>query len=166
MKRIFFENIDEATLVKIAYLLEPTLAFNDSILLYGDLGAGKSTFARGIITSRLARHKRHEDVPSPTFTLVQIYDFPDGDIWHADLYRLSNPNDCDELGLFDAFEDNITLIEWPERIENVLPQSALNIHLTHNDTSRNVEFSWNTVKWDEKIQKLNCALKKEHRNGF
>ena len=76
----------------------------------------KSHFARALIQSRLAAIGRFEDVPSPTFTLVQCYDLGSVDLWHADLYRLTSPSECDELGLVDAFESAICLVEWPDRL--------------------------------------------------
>ena len=96
----------------------------DVILMTGDIGAGKSFLARSIIQSH---QSTPEDVPSPTFTLVQTYDTYLGEIWHADLYRLSGPDDVIELGLYDAFDTAICLIEWPDRLQDLTPQTALNI---------------------------------------
>ncbi|MEY3306217.1 MAG: hypothetical protein RLZZ413_255, partial [Pseudomonadota bacterium] len=82
----------------------------DTVLLQGPIGSGKSHLARSVIQSWLGRL---EDVPSPTFTLVQTYGDGDAEIWHADLYRLSHPDEVNELGLEDAFGRAICLIEWP-----------------------------------------------------
>ena len=87
--------------------LAGSLAAGDVILLEGDVGAGKTHFARALIQSLL---DTPEDVPSPTFTLVQTYQTPKGDIWHADLYRLTSPLEIEELGLTDAFETGICLV--------------------------------------------------------
>jgi len=102
----------------------------DVVALSGDFGTGKTTFARAFI-----RSKRHadEDVPSPTFTLVQPYPaLVDGDptIYHFDLYRLEHPDEALELGIEDAFADGISLIEWPERLGSWLPERALRITLS------------------------------------
>jgi tRNA threonylcarbamoyladenosine biosynthesis protein TsaE len=98
----------------------------DAFLLEGPVGAGKSCFARAFIRARLGPD---EDVPSPSFTLVQIYEAGDVEIWHADLYRLSHPDEIWELGLDDAFPTAITLVEWPDRLGAHLPDGALRIRL-------------------------------------
>jgi tRNA threonylcarbamoyladenosine biosynthesis protein TsaE len=97
----------------------------DCFLLDGPIGAGKSHLARAFIRARLGRM---EEVPSPTFTLVQVYD-GDVDIWHADLYRLSHPDEVWELGLDEAFDRAITLVEWPDRLGAHLPPDALRLRL-------------------------------------
>jgi len=102
------------------------LLVGDTVLLFGDLGTGKSCFARSFIRHRFGAYV---EVPSPTFTLVQTYDHPKGDIWHCDLYRLSGPDDIIELGLDDAFENSICLIEWAERLDGVHPASSISLHL-------------------------------------
>ena len=95
----------------------------DCLLLRGPIGAGKSHFARSFIQSRLGRA---EDVPSPTFTLVQTYQ-ADVEIWHADLYRLGHPDEVLELGLESAFDTAISLIEWPVRLGRHLPLGAIDL---------------------------------------
>ena len=102
----------------------------DVIALYGELGAGKTSFARAFIRARGG----DEAVPSPTFTLVQAYELPNGTIWHFDLYRLRVTEEAWELGIEDAFRDGITLIEWPERLGSLLPKRHLQIALEFGGT--------------------------------
>jgi tRNA threonylcarbamoyladenosine biosynthesis protein TsaE len=107
----------------------------DTIALSGPRGAGKTSFARGFIRARAALQGAGAvgEVPSPTFTLVQIYDLPGGAVWHVDLYRLTDPAEVFELGLDDAFADAITLIEWPERAGDLLPADRLDLTLSFGD---------------------------------
>ena len=103
---------------RIAGLARP----GDVIALHGDLGAGKTFFARAFIGEA--------DVPSPTFTLVQTYQRGDGaQIWHFDLYRLKQAAEAVELDIEDAFAEGISLIEWPERLGGLLPAERLDITL-------------------------------------
>ena len=113
----------------LAKLLHPGL----SLLLSGAIGAGKSHLARALIQARLGRM---EDVPSPTFTLVQVYENAGGDLWHADLYRLSQLDEVTELGLESAFDTAICLVEWPERLGRMAPTHAINLRLTAQDEGR------------------------------
>ncbi len=96
----------------------------DFIGLVGELGSGKTTFARAFIR---ACGDPGEEVPSPTFSLVQVYAFPGVTIWHFDLYRLRAPEETVELGLEDALAEGISLVEWPDRFGPFLPQERLDI---------------------------------------
>ncbi|WP_102223907.1 tRNA (adenosine(37)-N6)-threonylcarbamoyltransferase complex ATPase subunit type 1 TsaE [Acidimangrovimonas sediminis] len=119
----------EAT-AALARRLAPALKPGDVLLLEGPIGAGKTHFARALIQALLAEP---EDVPSPTFTLVQTYETADGaEIWHADLYRLTDPSEVMELGLDAAFDSAICLVEWPDRLGEEAPEDAL--HLTFSGT--------------------------------
>jgi tRNA threonylcarbamoyladenosine biosynthesis protein TsaE len=100
----------------------------DVIALSGDLGAGKTTFARAFIRARPGGAAVTE-VPSPTFTLVQVYDLAPP-LWHFDLYRLAQADDVWELGLEEALTDAISLIEWPERMGGLLPMARLDVALS------------------------------------
>ena len=108
-------------------LLAPLLQCGDVIALSGDLGAGKTSFARGI----LAGLGFDGEVPSPSFALVIPYAPPSLrlPVWHVDLYRLDDPTEVEELGLDDALSDSVLLIEWPEGLGDRLWPSALRITL-------------------------------------
>lgn len=95
----------------------------DILALSGDLGAGKTTLARAILTHLGLR----EEAPSPTFTIVVTYDAPPLrlPVWHVDLYRLEEPEETVELGLDEAFDTALSLIEWPERMGGFLPHDRL-----------------------------------------
>lgn len=114
----------EAT-ARLAAHLSEQLEPGDILCLDGDLGAGKTHFARSLIQHLQAADGRAEDVPSPTFTLVQTYEARGREIWHADLYRLSDPQEVDELGLTEAFDTAICLVEWPDRLGDEMPARAL-----------------------------------------
>ncbi len=105
--------------------LAPLLTVGHVFLLEGPIGSGKTHFARALIRARLALDGAPvEDVPSPTFTLVQTYDTGQCEIWHADLYRLTHPDEVEELGLLDAFDEGICLVEWPDRLGSLTPDHA------------------------------------------
>lgn len=114
---------DETATVAFARRLAVVAAPGDVVALSGALGAGKTALARAFIRARAGDDALA--VPSPTFTLVQVYALPSGSVWHVDAYRLSAPDEALELGLDEAFVDAITLIEWPERIAGLLPADAL-----------------------------------------
>ena len=111
----------------LARCLAPHAAPGNVIGLCGALGSGKTAFARAFIRARLGRPA--EEVPSPTFTLVQLYEHAAGAIWHFDLYRLDGPEDAYELGIEDAFSHAISLIEWPEKLGELLPGDRLEVWL-------------------------------------
>lgn len=123
----------------LARLLAGHLTPGTTLLLSGPIGAGKSHVSRAIIRTRLGRM---EDVPSPTFTLVQTYEDPVCEIWHADLYRLSHPDEVLELGLEDAFGNAICLVEWPERLGKHAPQDAIHLSLTPEGNGRRAIISF------------------------
>jgi len=106
--------------------LAATLRPGDLVVLEGDLGAGKTALARAIIRSLAADPTL--DVPSPTFALVQPYDTPAGPVLHADLYRLGDPREVDELGLMDN-PDAIVLVEWAERAPEIIAAATMTVAL-------------------------------------
>ena len=123
---------DELATAQLGIWFSDHLNRGDCLLLSGPIGAGKSHLARAFIRARLGRM---EDVPSPSFTLVQTYD-ADVEIWHADLYRLSHPDEVIELGLDDAFSNAICLIEWPDRLGSLSPKTAIGVALVAKDEGR------------------------------
>ena len=117
---------DEVATAALAARIAKTARKGDVIALRGPLGSGKTSFARAFIRARIGVG---EDVPSPTFTLVEIYGHEPPLVWHFDLFRLERPDDAWELGIEDAFADGISLIEWPERMGDLLPRERLDIEL-------------------------------------
>ena len=147
---------DLAATERFGQFLSVGLVAGDVIALQGPLGAGKSALARALI-SKLCPYET--DIPSPTFTLVQTYDMPDGTpLWHLDLYRIDTPDDAIELGIEDAFLDAVCLIEWPERLGTLLPDDCLSIHINITDDAldsqvRQVEINV-PASWDRRIAAL------------
>jgi tRNA threonylcarbamoyladenosine biosynthesis protein TsaE len=137
----------------LASTLAPLLRAGDVLLLTGDIGAGKTHFARCLIR---ALQDTPEDVPSPTFTLVQVYDTRAGELWHADLYRLGTADECEELGLTEAFESAICLVEWPDRLEELAPRSALSLTFAPQpqEDARSLTLNWQAPRWDAVVGAL------------
>ncbi len=119
---------DAASTEKAGAALAALLKPGDVVLLYGDLGAGKTTFCRGLIG---ALSPSIENVVSPTFTLVQTYETKQGMIYHYDLYRLpeDKPSHLIELGWEESLMNGIVLVEWPERLGKLIPEDALTIRI-------------------------------------
>jgi tRNA threonylcarbamoyladenosine biosynthesis protein TsaE len=116
---------DEAATEALAARLAARAAGGDVLALRGELGAGKTRFARAFIRALGGSG----EVPSPTFTLVQVYDVAPAPVWHFDLYRLKSPEEAWELGIEEAFAAGISLIEWPEKLGPLLPRRRLDITL-------------------------------------
>ncbi|UCI07961.1 tRNA (adenosine(37)-N6)-threonylcarbamoyltransferase complex ATPase subunit type 1 TsaE [Mesorhizobium sp. B1-1-8] len=142
---------DEAATARLGEDLAMALRAGDAVALQGDLGAGKSTLARALI--RALAEDADLEVPSPTFTLVQSYEtrIP---VHHFDLYRLSSPDELDELGLDDALAQGAALIEWPERAGGRLPESALWIELAEQDEGRVARLSGLTGTFERAARSL------------
>jgi tRNA threonylcarbamoyladenosine biosynthesis protein TsaE len=130
-----FDLPDLAATARLARAVAERARGGDTIALWGSLGAGKTSFARAFIRARPGGADVGE-VPSPTFTLVQVYDLPGVPVWHFDLYRLGRPEDAWELGIEDAFATAIALIEWPDRLGPLLPDSRLDVELTLDASGR------------------------------
>ncbi len=144
---------NEEDLAALAARLAGLLRKGDLVTLRGDLGAGKTALCRYLIRA-LAGFE--EEVPSPTFTLVQVYDLPDFALWHFDLYRLAEEErDILELGWEDARRDGVALVEWPDRLGGLLPPDRLEINLRFiegKDTARALDITpcgtYDSRAWD------------------
>lgn len=150
-KHIRLNSPDDTEL--FARSIASTLGSGDVLLLEGQIGAGKTHFCRALIQSLLSFP---EDIPSPTFTLVQIYDTDTSEVWHADLYRLSYVDEVEELGLFAAFDDSICLVEWPEKLDGLEPQHSLTLSFSlvpENENARDISLAWSDQKWNHKLNR-------------
>ncbi len=151
-----FKDLDEAALAARAAWLAPQLRGGDAVFLRGDLGAGKTAFARAMI--RTLTGKPDLNVPSPTFTLVQTYDTPAAPLWHFDLYRLKSAEEIFEIGWEDALAGAIMVVEWPERLGDdadggLAPRDRLEIILSIA-TDNNMRRDMNLVpygQWKDRI---------------
>ena len=124
---------DADATVALGRVLGAALVAGEAVCLYGNLGAGKTTLARGAVAAWTGEHV---EAPSPTYTLVQSYQGARGELWHVDLHRLKRVEDAWELGLEEAFATAACLIEWPERLEGALPQDRLDVELTPEGAGR------------------------------
>jgi tRNA threonylcarbamoyladenosine biosynthesis protein TsaE len=132
-----FSLADEAATERLGTALAKRLRPRDVVALQGGLGVGKTTLARAIL--RAASGDPALIVPSPTFTLVEIYDTPAGVFWHFDLYRLEAPEQVFELGWEEARADGIALVEWAERLAGLLPQERLTVTLSIEGDGRRAD---------------------------
>jgi tRNA threonylcarbamoyladenosine biosynthesis protein TsaE len=124
---------DEAATAHLGAAIGGALEPGDTVCLFGPLGAGKSTLARGLIR---ALTTPDEEVPSPTFTLTQAYQANQLQLTHFDLYRLKSAAEVHELGLDEALDAGCAIIEWPERLEGALPENRLDVRLEIDGEAR------------------------------
>jgi tRNA threonylcarbamoyladenosine biosynthesis protein TsaE len=145
---------DADATARLGAAIAPRLEPGETVLLYGPLGMGKSTLARGLIRAMLARPD--EDVPSPTFTLVQFYE-SEPPVAHFDLYRLTRPEEASEIGLDEALDDGCAIIEWPERLgddpSRWLGPDILTVTLAEQDDGRVATVS-GAGAWETKLKDL------------
>ena len=140
MEDVFIDLPDLDATRRVAVALAALVRRGDVIALHGDLGAGKTAFARFLIQALGVK----DEVPSPTFTLVQTYPVEGRDfdsVWHFDLYRIGDPDEVVELGMDEAFDTGVTLIEWPERMGADLPEDRLSIRLSLVEDRRTMTLS-------------------------
>lgn len=149
---------DETATIDIARAVASVAARGDVIGLIGELGSGKTVFARGFIRGLT---QSDEEVPSPTFTLVQIYSTDRGDIWHFDLFRLESPEEAWELDIEEAFAEGIALVEWPERLGPLWPSDCLQVTLAAApggpETARSVGLAGGP-SWRDRLGDLKFGL--------
>ena len=128
--------LNETEMLSFADTFAKTLPVVGVVALWGDLGAGKTTCVRQMIQSLAGDSDLV--VPSPTFTLVQLYELPGRTLWHCDLYRLREPDECLELGLLEAMHNALCLVEWPDRMGHYLPKKRIDIHINVVNDGREV----------------------------
>jgi tRNA threonylcarbamoyl adenosine modification protein YjeE len=135
LNRVDLVLLDEGATTAFGRWLAPALRFGDTVLLSGPIGAGKTHLVRALLQRRLGRMT---EVPSPTFTLVQPYDDDGTSIVHADLYRVTHPDEVMELGLEEAMRNGIALVEWPERLGPYRPADALDLSILPLGNGRHI----------------------------
>lgn len=146
-----FATQDEAAMVGLGESLGKALRPGTIIFLEGELGMGKTTFARGVL--RAFGHKGA--VKSPTYTLVEPYQLGEQALFHFDLYRLGDPEELEFMGIRDYFDDNsIALLEWPERGAGILPTPDLLITITLSGQGRRLRFAAATERGVECLEAL------------
>jgi tRNA threonylcarbamoyladenosine biosynthesis protein TsaE len=157
---------DPSATAELAARLAALAGPGDVIALGGDLGSGKTSFARAFINA-LPRAEGEpdngtEEVPSPTFTLVQTYRRRPADVWHFDLYRLTRPEEAYELGIEEAFAEAISLVEWPERLGGLLPADRLDLvlHFTERPEARRAELC-GRGPWPGRLAKSGLRARRE-----
>ena len=155
------QEINEIAICKLAENLANLSLIGDIITLSGDLGVGKTVFARAFIKS--LKYQGH--VPSPTVTLLQTYETQPVPISHFDFYRLKSPEEIFELGVEDLFFSGISLIEWPEKMGKFKPKGCLNLVLSYSkvqpepNRSLLLEYEFN---WAERLKKIKARTEFEH----
>ena len=144
-------NQNSQNILELAYKFSCNPNAGDVILLQGPIGSGKTFFARNFIVESLRAHQLSDEVPSPSFSLIQVYDTIEPKIYHVDLYRLSLRSEVEELGLNTFYGESITLIEWPDRLENRLPLRYIQIEFSlveRQENLRNLSIVFVGQNWD------------------
>ena len=144
-------NQNSQKISEMAYKISGKPNAGDVILLQGPIGSGKTFFARSFIIESLRAHQLWDEVPSPSFSLIQVYDTIEPKIYHVDLYRLSLRSEVEELGLHTLYGDSVTLIEWPDRLENRLPLRYIQIEFSlveRQENLRNLSIVFVGQNWD------------------
>lgn len=155
LSRLDISSASAGDTARIAEALAPLARAGDVITLSGDLGSGKTEFARAFIRARAGKSI---EVPSPTFTLVQTYELADAEIWHFDLYRVEHQDEIYELGLEDALIQAISLIEWPDRLGGLMPRERLDIDIKlAGGDARELTFNA-SQNWAERLAKLAAQI--------
>ena len=146
----FICNTEEDT-VRLGQKLSSIAKKGDVFALYGTLGMGKSVLSRAFVKNLTSAN----EVPSPTFTLVQVYDAKDFDIYHFDLYRLKSPEEIFEIGMEEALYEGVSLIEWPEKMQGYLPKNIFRLEITSYEQGRKIKIETTDADKKLRLQELN-----------
>jgi tRNA threonylcarbamoyl adenosine modification protein YjeE len=149
-----FKSTDMQQTWALAEQLAAVLKSGDCLALYGNLGIGKSEFARGVIQSL---NKNQTSIPSPTFNLVKPYQTRIGTVFHIDLYRLNNESELFELSFPDILSQGVCIIEWPQLAEALLPKETLRIYFEMLGDEREIKFESNTF-WRQRLSFVDKRL--------
>ena len=152
-----FDSASEEETFKFGEALGVVAEKGDCFALYGTLGMGKSVLSRGFIK----KLSGEGEVPSPTFTLVQMYRAEKFEIYHYDLYRLKFPDEVFELSIEEALSQGVTLIEWPEKMGDYLPKDAFVVEITPEKGKRVIKIS---CRDEKKFKRLNVFFKKGNKD--
>ena len=145
------ENIFDT--IKLGENIASTLRKGDLLAIYGELGSGKTTLTRSIINSKFFANDPNNIIPSPTFNLIQIYEFNEMIIGHADLYRISNVEEINALDLETIIDEGILIVEWPEKLDQIIGSNVLNINFQLKNDKRIIKLS-DGGGWQERITSI------------
>lgn len=146
----FICNTEKDT-VKLGQKLSSIAKKGDVFALFGTLGMGKSVLSRAFVKKLTSAN----EVPSPTFTLVQVYEADDFDIYHFDLYRLKSPEEIFEIGMEEAIYEGVCLIEWPEKMQGYLPKNIFKVEIAPYEQGRKIKIETSDVDKNLRLQKIN-----------